>query len=120
MNKSFDFFKKMKLNTKFGTATNSSNMKLGDNIEKATSAATETVEKASQGDNNLLRRVLPIILILGLGYLGWTYFIKTEAGKAAGKMVLNAKGAKGDSTTVDKAILEYKAIETNDGDDVWF
>ena len=72
-----------------GFSMDSASKGLGDKVEEVAAAASETVETAAKGGTSIIRRVLPIILILGLGIVGWNYFKNTDAGKIAGDMVSN-------------------------------
>lgn len=72
--------------------------KMGDKVEAAASTARETATAASSGGSSMLTRVLPLLLLLGLGYFGWQYF--GGAAKAVGDTVAGAAtdvvdGAKG-------------------------
>ena len=69
---------------------------MGDKVEAAASTARETATAASSGGSSMLTRVLPLLLLLGVGYFGWQYF--GNAAKAVGDTV-----ADGASSVVDGA-----------------
>ena len=46
---------------------------MGDRVEAAADTARETVAGATNEGSSLLKRVLPIVLVLGALYLGWNY-----------------------------------------------
>ena len=69
---------------------------MGDKVEAAADTARETATAAASGGSSMLTRVLPLLLLLGLGYFGWQYF--GNAAKAVGDTV-----ADGASAVVDGA-----------------
>ena len=80
----------------FGSGMGDKVTGMGDKVEAAASTARETATAASSGGSSMLTRVLPLLLLLGVGYFGWQYF--GNAAKAVGDTV-----ADGASSVVDGA-----------------
>lgn len=85
---------------------------MGDKVAAAAETARETVEEATSESSGLLTRVLPLILLLGLAYFGWSYFSGTSVGDAVsqvGETVGDAASTVGDkvgdaASTVGNAV----------------
>jgi len=72
----------------FGSGMGDKMSGMGDKVEAAASTARETATAASSGGSSMLTRVLPLLLLLGLGYFGWQMF-----GNKVGETVGDAAGA---------------------------
>lgn len=85
---------------------------LGDKVEAAASIARNTLAEATNEGGGLLKKLLPLLLILGvLGYLGWNYLsgsnVSNTVSSVGDKMSETSKGADdmvsdADSTVRDK------------------
>ncbi len=59
---------------------------MGDKVEAAAETARETISEATNESSSLLKRVLPLILLLGLAYFGWNYFSGSSVGDAVSQV----------------------------------
>lgn len=75
----------------------SANSGMGDKVEEVAAAASNTVENATSGSGSLLKRVLPILAILALGYFGWNWFQNSKVGEMAGDAVSKVGETVGDA-----------------------
>ncbi len=83
-----------------GMATN-----MGNKVEAAADNARETATAAASGGSSILTRVLPLLLLLGLGYFGWQYFGSTvkdgvsKVGETVGDAASGAADLAGDAAS---------------------
>lgn len=66
---------------------------MGDRIEEVAETAKEAVTTATEGGTSMLRRVLPLLLLLAVGYFGWQWWQGSNVGD---------KIAEGANAVVDK------------------
>lgn len=70
---------------------------LGDRVETAAESATATIADATNEGSGLLKMALPLLLLLGLGYLGWNYLgggnVTDAVSNVGNQMAETAKGA---------------------------
>ncbi|MEM6963176.1 MAG: OmpA family protein [Bacteroidota bacterium] len=52
---------------------------IGDRIEALAASAKNTVDASSKGSSNILTRILPLLLVLAVGYFGWQWWEKNHA-----------------------------------------
>lgn len=78
---------------------------MGDKVEAAAESAREMATSTASGGSSLLKRVVPILLLLGVGYFGWNWFQNSKVGEMAGDAVSQVGETVGDAaaTVGDKA-----------------
>lgn len=85
---------------------------MGDRVEAAANSARGTVNEATNEGGGLLKRVLPLLLLLGLAYFGWNWFSNSKAGEMVGDAAATVGETVGDaaSTVGDAAATVGNAV----------
>jgi len=71
---------------------------MGNKVEAAADTARETVSTAASGGSSILTRVLPLLLVLGLGYFAWNQWggaVTDKVKDGAGAITEGAKNVGG-------------------------
>ena len=85
---------------------------MGDKVEAAADTARGAVAGATNEGSSLLKRVLPLLLLLGLAFFGWNWFSNSKAGEMVGDAAATVGETVGDaaSTVGDAAATVGDAV----------
>ncbi len=85
---------------------------MGDRVETAANNARTTVTETANEGSGLLKRVLPLLLLLGLAFFGWNWFSNSKAGEMVGDAAATVGETVGDaaSTVGDAAATVGNAV----------